>query len=438
MSITRKVKKDYLSILNHMAENPDPYVKNPGKDFTRKRKLSFQDTINTIVTFDAGSNDRCLKRFFRKAEETPHTSAFIQKRKKIKLSAFQTLLYRFNDSFKGDKTLYGFHILGVDGTATTIPVISMEEYPEYARMRTNKDCTRYAYQFEVTCIYDLLNEKYYDAYIEPFRTHSEQPAFSTLLEQKNFPEDSLFIADRGYESYTLMAQIQRSGYFFLFRAKEFFGLGSTIKGYPLPRDGTFDKTFNYTYTRRQNKMTKAHPEIYKRVATKDSPYFINKEHPYVEMTLRFVMILLPNGQKECLITNLPEDKFPPEKLKELYCMRWKIETSFRLIKYSANLLDFHSQKIEFLHQEIWAKMIFYNFTTTITQHLRYKKDRGKYKYKPNMTNALHMCRDYLRNIKKAADVDGHILMEMIPIRDGRSFQRQKPKHQKYYTTYKSN
>lgn len=43
MSITRKVKKDYLSILNHMAENPDP--------------------INTIVTFDAGSNDRCLKRF---------------------------------------------------------------------------------------------------------------------------------------------------------------------------------------------------------------------------------------------------------------------------------------------------------------------------------------------------------------------------------------
>ena len=156
------------------------------------------------------------------------------------------------------------------------------------------------------------------------------------------------------------------------------------------------------------------------------------------MTLRFVMIILPNGQKECLITNLPANKFPPETLKKLYCIRWKIETSFRLIKYSANLLEFHSKKIEFLQQEIWAKMIFYNFTTTITQHLRYKRDRGKYQYKPNMTNALQMCKDYLRNAKTPNDVEGHILMEMTPIRDGRSFKRDKSRHQSVFTTFRHN
>ena len=188
----------------------------------------------------------------------------------------------------------------------------------------------------------------------------------------------------------------------------------------------------------QNKRTKANPELYKRVATRNSPYFINKEHPYVKMTLRFVMIVLPNGQKECLITNLPANKFPPETLKKLYCIRWKIETSFRLIKYSANLLEFHSKKIEFLQQEIWAKMIFYNFTTTITQHLRYKRDRGKYQYKPNMTNALQMCKDYLRNAKTPNDVEGHILMEMTPIRDGRSFKRDKSRHQSVFTTFRHN
>lgn len=438
MKNAQKIKKRYISILNRMAQDPTPYVKNPEKDFSRKRKLSFQDTINTVVTYDAGSIGRCIKRYIYKSKKTPTTSAFIQQQKKLALSAFQTLLYKFNDSFPCDKTLYGLHILGVDGTSTTVPVISMEEYPEYARMRTNELCRKYAYQLEVVCLYDLLNERYYDAYIEPFRTHSERPAFSSILKQKNFPERSLFIADRGYESYTLMAQIIQSGNFFLIRAKEFFGLGSMIKGYPLPRDGTFDRTFTYIYTRTQNKKTRAHPEIYKRVATKDSPYFINKEHPYVKMTLRFVMILLPNGQKECLITNLPADRFPPEKLKKLYCMRWRIETSFRLVKYSANLLDFHSKKIEFLHQEIWAKMIFYNFTTTITQHLPYEKDCGKYKYKPNMTNALHMCREYLRNAKTSIDLEDHILMEMIPIREGRTFERQRPKHQRYYTTYRHN
>ena len=259
-----------------------------------------------------------------------------------------------------------------------------------------------------------------------------------MLERKNFPQKALFIADRGYESYLLMAQIQHDGNYFLIRAREDFGQGSMIKGYPFPRDGTFDKTVTYIYTKTQNKRTKANPELYKRVATRNSPYFINKEHPYVKMTLRFVMIVLPNGQKECLITNLPANKFPPETLKKLYCIRWKIEASFRLIKYSANLLEFHSKKIEFLQQEIWAKMIFYNFTTTITQHLRYKRDRGKYQYKPNMTNALQMCKDYLRNAKTPNDVEGHILMEMTPIRDGRSFKRDKSRHQSVFTTFRHN
>ena len=183
-----------------------------------------------------------------------------------------------------------------------------------------------------------------------------------MLERKNFPQKALFIADRGYESYLLMAQIQHDGNYFLIRAREDFGQGSMIKGYP----------------------------------------------------------------------------FPPETLKKLYCIRWKIETSFRLIKYSANLLEFHSKKIEFLQQEIWAKMIFYNFTTTITQHLRYKRDRGKYQYKPNMTNALQMCKDYLRNAKTPNDVEGHILMEMTPIRDGRSFKRDKSRHQSVFTTFRHN
>lgn len=114
-----------------------------------------------------------------------------------------------------------------------------------------------------------------------------------------------------------MAQIQHDGNYFLIRAREDFGQGSMIKGYPFPRDGTFDKTVTYIYTKTQNKRTKANPELYKRVATRNSPYFINKEHPYVKMTLRFVMIVLPNGQKECLITNLPANKFPPETLKKL-------------------------------------------------------------------------------------------------------------------------
>lgn len=96
----------------------------------------------------------------------------------------------------------------------------INENKEYTRVRTNKDSTRPAYQFHVSCIYDLINERYCDAYIEPFRTHSETLVFSVMLERKNFPQKALFIADRGYESYLLMAQIQHDGNYFLIRARE--------------------------------------------------------------------------------------------------------------------------------------------------------------------------------------------------------------------------
>ena len=348
------------------------------------------------------------------------------------MSAFQTLFYRFNDPFP-DKTLYNLHILSVDGTGVTVPMDRINENKEYARVRTNKDCTRPAYQFHVSCIYDLINERYCDAYIEPFRTHSETLVFSVMLERKNFPQKALFIADRGYESYLLMAQIQHDGNYFLIRAREDFGQGSMIKGYPFPRDGTFDKTVTYIYTKTQNKRTKANPELYKRVATRNSPYFINKEHPYVKMTLRFVMIVLPNGQKECLITNLPANKFPPETLKKTLLYTLENRNIFSFDQVFCQSSGISSKKLRvFANRRIWAKMIFYNFTTTITQHLRYKRDRGKYQYKPNMTNALQMCKDYLRNAKTPNDVEGHILMEMTPIRDGRSFKRDKSRHQSVF------
>lgn len=85
MKYAQKVKKRYLTILNDMAKNRDSYVKNPEKDFTRKRKLSFQDTINTIVTYDAGSIGRCIKRYIPKVEKNSNYFCISSTAKKIKI-----------------------------------------------------------------------------------------------------------------------------------------------------------------------------------------------------------------------------------------------------------------------------------------------------------------------------------------------------------------
>ena len=48
-------------------------------------------------------------------------------------------------------------------------------------------------------------------------------------------------------------------------------------------------------------------------------------------------------------------------------MRWGIETSFRDLKYTLGLLHLHSKKVDFVHQEIFAKLTMFNFCQLITQ-----------------------------------------------------------------------
>jgi IS4 transposase len=68
-----------------------------------------------------------------------------------------------------------------------------------------------------------------------------------------------------------------------------------------------------------------------------SPVFYNIRY-------RIVRVRITEELVETLITNLPADQYPPEKLKELYAMRWGIETSFRSLKYTVGMLHFNSKK----------------------------------------------------------------------------------------------
>ena len=77
-----------------------------------------------------------------------------------------------------------------------------------------------------------------------------------------------------------------------------------------------------------------HPEIYHRIHRSSYITFLDKEHPYREMPLRILGIMVSPGTYECIITNLPSGSFPAKEIKKIYKMRWGIETSFRELKYA--------------------------------------------------------------------------------------------------------
>ena len=105
-------------------------------------------------------------------------------------------------------------------------------------------------------------------------------------------------------------------------------------------------------------------------------------------------------------------------------MRWGIETSFRDLKYTIGLLHFHSKKVDYILQEIFAGLIMYNFSELITSHVVIEKGSRKYEYKVNFSVAVHICRDFLLSINNPPDVELLIARYVLPIRPGRSRPRE--------------
>lgn len=55
-----------------------------------------------------------------------------------------------------------------------------------------------------------------------------------------------------------------------------------------------------------------------------------------------------------------------EEIKKLCRLRWGIERSFRELKYTIGLTNFHAKNVDFILQEIFARLIIYIFTRLIS------------------------------------------------------------------------
>jgi len=104
-----------------MSASKEVFVKNPEKDFTRKRKLPFEEVISIIITMGGSKIKKELFDAYDYDADTATTSAFIQQRNKIDPSAFKHLFQEFMGSFKNQKRYKDFRIFAVDGSDIHIP-----------------------------------------------------------------------------------------------------------------------------------------------------------------------------------------------------------------------------------------------------------------------------------------------------------------------------
>ena len=415
------LKENLFSIIRNVSDSPATYLKRPGQDFTRNRKLSFETMINILLSM--GGNTICKELLESQgySENVATTSAFVQQRGKILPAALEFIFQEFIKSIPTPITFHGYRLLADDGSDLHIATDPNNTDTYFQNTPTSKGFNL----IHLNALYDLCNMVYVDALIQPSRFTSEDKALTDMVDRSYVQDKVILLADRGYECYNNFAHVEQKGWYYAFRVKD-LGSNGILSGLSsfLPT-GAFDVSIQRILTRSKSKEVKAHPEIY-RILYHDAPFdFMDKQNMFYPISYRVVRFKITDDTYETLITNLDRADFSPTQLKELYNMRWGIETSFRHLKHTIGLINFHAKKQEYITQEIFARLTTYNFTEMITSHVTISQGHTKYVYQVNFTVAADICKKFLRllsNIPPSV-VEALIRKHTTPIRPERKWPR---------------
>ena len=421
----KMVKRKMDESLEQLCEVSWMFSKQPEKDFTRNRKLPFPKLVSFLLAMEGGTLTTELLKRFGCSLDTASASAFVQQRSKLAPETFPSLFDLFVRKTQPIKLYKGFRLLAADGSDIQIP-----NNPEHTASHYHGVNGQASYNIlHLDAIYDLLQCTYQDASLAGDRDANERNVLCQMVDRSSI-QNALMIADRGYESYNVMAHIQQKGWKFLIRIQDAANSRGIAAGLNLPDSDQFDMFVDMTLTTKQTNEIKQllqNKNLYKHLH-KDFDFLpkTNRKHnPAVFFTLpfRIVRFKISEYAYETVVTNLDAVAFPPSELKKLYAMRWGIETSFRELKYTVGLLHFHAKKVEHIYQEVFARLIMYNFTELITSPVISHKADCKYAYKANFTVAVHVCRQFFLGNVSPPDVEAVIRRYVSPIRPGRSRPR---------------
>lgn len=413
MRYVAAIKNALAAALRNTAER-----NNDGKQFTRQCKLTLEVLLRLMIGAEGGS----LKKILHEAGIDVTPAALSMRRTQVDPSVFREAFNNFNAACADNETFHGYRILAADGT-----VINMPRNPNTPSFVCNDSVPHGYNQLHLNPLYDICNRTYFDAVVQPEPQKDEIGALVEMLQRNNFVRKTIVLCDRGYESYNLLAHlIEKPNTDFLIRVKQNRSAMREIARLPMCE---LDCTISFTITTTQTNEDKFHRHIYIQVPKKSKPGSKTRRgrwdfpSPY-PMRLRIVRFQLETGEFETLATSLPVS-FTIGDLKELYHMRWGIETSFRDLKYSVGLVHLHGKSDQFVEQEVYAALTAFNYASRISREvvIRQPKD-GIYAYRVNFKNAVALTKEHIRNPElDNATLIREIAKHTIPIRPGRQDRR---------------
>jgi len=346
-------------------------------------------------------------------------SAFVQCRKKIKPEVFKYLSDSLIEEFYTDnddsvKLWNGFRLLSVDGSRLVLP-----DTPELERIygRTKNQSSTGVVQARISVLYDVLNRFAIEGCLSPLSTGESVLALNHLSLSK--PGD-LIIYDRGYPSFNLIYEHSERGVDFLIRVKTDFS--NVIQEF-------YQSGLNSAIVKiRPGKNTKLSDKAYSKDAFKE---------------VRLIRVELASGEIEILISSLLDsEKYPDSIFKDLYFLRWGIETFYDELKNKIKAEHFSGYSPHSILQDFYTALFVSNVQSLIVgeinDELAEESTATKYQYKVNNSLSYGFLKDRIITLFFSDKEMGIIVSELkelfkkhtVPIRPNRKYARDTDKYRK--------
>lgn len=411
MTDTTAVMETLQDIVESADKIRNQFVRRPNVDFIRHRLLDFITMIWIMLKWGAGTLRKELLEFFDYWINTPTASAFVEQRHKMLPEVFMYIFDALNAAYPFSAEYKGFHLMAVDGTYLPISP-NPDDTLTYVKP---SDGSRPYAQLRLCLLYDLLEKRYNSVRVEPFRGKCESQALIEMIDSYQGPPNTLIIADRAYEAWNTLAHLQESGCTYLIRIKAPTNAGGIARGLPVPKHGVFDEMLTVTLSHSKAAAIKALPG-YKWINRDTALDYLDRDNPTYTLPLRIVQLRVENGELMTFVTNTSKDVLTTADIRELYGLRWGIESSFSSFKYDEGLMALHSRTPEFILQEVYARLVVFNFDSLLMQSVEPREVRSKYKQQLNRAAGVTLCRALIWG-KVTPQVFRALMMKMLlPIR----------------------
>ena len=345
-----------ISIIREYLHDPKFKEKHRTKShfFTRHFKITFISLILLILRKSTKSAQLVLNEFFKDLGNgvLATNSAFTKARKHLRYQAFITLNQKaIIDVLYGNKKYHGFkgfRVLSVDGSKIHLP-----NAPEICKEFGTIDFTNGKDKQVIgqrgyglaSVMYDVLNKIVLDSVIANAKAYEVDLALGHL--QHTHPND-LLLFDRNYPSYRFLATLVKlPGSNEVIRcSRKSFTAARTL--------------FEQDIVNSRIVTLKPSPDKKDEIRELDLPK---------QITVRFVSVRLSTGDLEVLVTSLVDEKlYPTEMFKEIYHLRWGVESFYGVIKERLNLENFSGKTVHSVQQDFYATIFLTGLESILTQH----------------------------------------------------------------------